>query len=200
LLGRRFRLSPPSFFQVNTRREPRPLPDAIRSPLLPLPDDGLSMAEVLALLVLDRLEPSPSDFVVDAYGGVGTFALLLAPLVSEVIGIEEAPSAVRDAKHNAQGVDNVSFTLARTEDALPTLDRRPDAVVLDPARVGCAPEVLSALLHLKPPKLVYVSCDPTTLARDLRILVDGGYQLREVQPVDMFPQTYHVEAVVTLTS
>ena len=200
LLGRRFRLEPPSFFQVNTRREARPLPAAIDSPLLPMPPDGLSMAEILALLVLDRVQPSPADLVVDAYSGVGTFALLLAPLVRQVIGIEEAKSAVRDAEHNAADVANVSFIQGKTERVLPELAHRPAAVVLDPARVGCAPEVLHALLAAKPSKIVYVSCDPTTLARDLRVLVDGGYRLHEVQPLDMFPQTYHIECVATLTT
>jgi 23S rRNA (uracil1939-C5)-methyltransferase len=199
VLGRRFRLQPPSFFQVNTRREQRDLPPAIRRAWLPIPVDGLSMADVLALLVLDRLEPSADSTIVDAYSGVGTFALLLAPLVGEVIGIEEARSAVRDAEHNARGVSNVSFIQAKTEEALPSLATRPDAVVLDPARVGCHPAVLHALLDLRPPRIVYVSCDPTTLARDLRILVDGGYQLHEVQPLDMFPQTYHIETVSSLT-
>jgi 23S rRNA (uracil1939-C5)-methyltransferase len=199
LVGRRFRLQPPSFFQVNTRRESRPLPDAILESRLPIATDGLSMAEILALLVMDRLQPQPTDQVVDAYSGVGTFALLLAPLVRQVIAIEEARSANQDAAHNAVGVPNVRFLEAKTELALPELDQRPDAVILDPARVGAHPAVLQALLDLRPPRLVYVSCDPSTLARDLRVLVDGGYTLHEVQPLDMFPQTYHVEAVATLT-
>jgi 23S rRNA (uracil1939-C5)-methyltransferase len=199
LLGRRFRLQPPSFFQVNTRREVRPLPATIRHAWLPVPTDGLSMADLLALLVFDRLEPDPSDVVVDAYSGVGTFALLLAPLVREAIGIEEARSAIKDAEHNAIGVNNVRFVEAKTEAALPSLDVRPAAVVLDPARPGCHPDVLRALLERRPARIVYVSCDPSTLARDLRILVDGGYQLGEVQPLDMFPQTFHVESVATLT-
>jgi 23S rRNA (uracil1939-C5)-methyltransferase len=198
LLGRRFRLEPPSFFQVNTLRERREAPAAIGRAWLPLPDDGLSMAELLALLVLDRVQPSPDSVVIDAYSGVGTFALLLAPLVREVIGIEEARSAVRDAEHNAREVTNVRFIQAKTEEALPSLAVHPDAVVLDPARVGCHPAVLHALLNLRPERIVYVSCDPTTLARDLRILVDGGYHLDEVQPLDMFPQTYHIECVATL--
>ncbi|MDQ3811290.1 MAG: class I SAM-dependent RNA methyltransferase [Chloroflexota bacterium] len=199
LLGRRFRLSPPSFFQVNTRREQRPLPAAVSRAWLELPEDGLSMAEILALLVLDRLEPRQSDLVVDAYSGVGTFALLLAGCVGEVIGIEEARSAISDAVENGRDAGNVSFVQARTEDALPELRRRPDAVILDPARVGAHPAVLAALLSLRPRRIVYVSCDPSTLARDLRVLVDGGYTLGEVQPLDMFPQTYHVECVATLT-
>jgi 23S rRNA (uracil1939-C5)-methyltransferase len=198
LLGQRFRLAPPSFFQVNTRRELRGLPDALGQPSVPLPADGLSMAEILALLVLERIQPSETDVVVDAYSGVGTFALLLAPLVREVVGIEEARSAVRDALANAHDVANVSFIQARTEDALPGLGRRPAAVILDPARVGAHPAVLTALLDLRPARIVYVSCDPSTLARDLRVLVDGGYHLHEVQPLDMFPQTCHIECVATL--
>jgi 23S rRNA (uracil1939-C5)-methyltransferase len=199
LFGRRFRLQPPSFFQVNTRREARPLPAAIRESWLPLPADGLSMAEVLVLLVIDRLEPEPAQLVLDAYSGVGTFALLLASLVRAVIGIEEARSAVRDAEHNARDVGNARFLLGKTEAVLPSVDARPDAVVLDPARVGCHPDVLHALLRSRPRRIVYVSCDPSTLARDLRVLVDGGYTLHEVQPLDMFPQTYHIESIATLT-
>lgn len=203
LLGRRFRLQPPSFFQVNTRREQRPLPSAVTTAWLPVAADGLSMAELLALLVIDRVQPEPGQVVVDAYSGVGTFALLMAPLVREAIGIEEARSAVRDAIYNARDVPNARFVQGKTETILPSmqsgLDKAPDAVVLDPARAGCHPDVLQALLSLRPRRLVYVSCDPSTLARDLRILVDGGYTLHEVQPLDMFPQTYHVECVATLT-
>jgi 23S rRNA (uracil1939-C5)-methyltransferase len=157
------------------------------------------MAEILALLVLDRAQPSPADVVVDAYSGVGTFAVLIAPLVRTVVGIEEARSAVHDALHNGRDLPNVQFIQAKTEEALPSLEQRPTTVILDPARVGCHPAVLAALVDLRPQRIVYVSCDPTTLARDLRVLVDGGYTLQEVQPLDMFPQTYHVECVATLT-
>lgn len=202
LLGVRFRLQGPSFFQVNTRREVRDLAGIVDRPRLPLPADGVSMAEILALLVLDRLDPRGDELVVDAYSGVGTFALLMAPLVGEVIGIEESQTAIADARHNARGVPNVQFVPGKTEDSLPQLARRPDAVVLDPARVGAHPAVLDALLapRLRPSRLVYVSCDPATLARDLRILVDGGFTLQHVQPLDMFPQTYHVECVATLVA
>jgi 23S rRNA (uracil1939-C5)-methyltransferase len=217
LLGARFRLRPTSFFQVNTLRERSDLGDSSLAAgdqfeartghraLLPVPPDGLSMAEILALLVLDRLRPSASDVIVDAYSGVGTFAVLLAPLVKHVIAIEEARAAVQDARHNARHLSNVTLIEAKTEAALPALDSvvpalaaRPTAVILDPARVGAHPAVLDALLAQRPERLVYVSCDPTTLARDLRVLVDGGYTLTDVLPIDMFPQTYHIESVATL--
>jgi 23S rRNA (uracil1939-C5)-methyltransferase len=203
VLGRRFRLRGPSFFQVNTRREQRPVPAAVARaacPVLPPPADGLSVAELLVLLVLDRLDLRPDDLIVDAYCGVGTFALLMAPFVGEVVGIEEARVAIDDATHNGRDVPNARFVLGKTEHVLPNLvlARRPAAVVLDPARAGAQPAVLEALLHLKPPKLVYVSCDPSTLARDLRTLIAGGYTLTEVQPIDMFPQTYHIECVAVL--
>jgi 23S rRNA (uracil1939-C5)-methyltransferase len=157
------------------------------------------MAELLTLLVVDRLQPEPHHLVIDAYSGVGTFALLIAPLVRRVIGIEEARSAIRDAMHNGRDTPNAQFIQGKTEAVLPSLADRPHAVVLDPARVGCHPAVLEALLHLRPGRVIYVSCDPSTLARDLRILVDGGYSLHEVQPLDMFPQTYHIESVATLS-
>ncbi len=207
LLGTRFRLRGPSFFQVNTRRErrePWPLPAAAGNPPVPLPADGVSMAELLALLLMARLAPRGHELLVDAYCGVGTFALLLAPLVAEVVGIEEARVAVADADYNGRGFPNARFVLGKTEHVLPNLalDRRPDAVVLDPARAGAHPAVLEALLapRLRPRRLIYVSCDPATLARDLGVLTAGGYTLEDVQPLDMFPQTYHLECVATLTT
>jgi 23S rRNA (uracil1939-C5)-methyltransferase len=199
LFDRRFRIAAPAFFQVNTRRETRPLPIGLTAPPWPLPDDGLSMAEILALVVHDRLAPHGDELLLDAYCGVGTFAVLLARAVGRAIGIEESSAAVADARRNAAGLPNVEFILGKTEQILPTLADRPDAVVLDPARVGCQPEVLKALTQLGPTRLVYVSCDPATLARDLAILVEGGFTLHDVQPLDMFPQTYHIECVALLT-
>jgi len=199
VLGRRFRVAPSAFFQVNTVPERRALPPQLAVPWIAEREGEWSMAELLALHVLDRLGPGRLGRVVDAYSGVGTFAVLLAERADEVIGIEESPAAVRDARHNAWGLDHVRFVEGKTEQVLPQLEGRLDAVVLDPARVGCHPAVLEALLARRPPRVIYVSCDPATLARDLRILVDGGYRLEQVEPLDLFPQTYHIESVSTLT-
>jgi 23S rRNA (uracil1939-C5)-methyltransferase len=119
--------------------------------------------------------------------------------VGQVLGIEESAAAVANAKRNTTDLENAHFIAAKTEDALHEMvDRRPDAVIIDPARVGCAPEVVQALVDTHPERLVYVSCDPATLARDLRLLHDGGYAIQQIEPIDMFPQTYHIETVTSL--
>ena len=213
-LGRTYRVSLPSFFQVNTRVDPVARPDsrtfgeAPDQPGYPSPDvwatwgggdsRHVSQAELLALLVLDRLALRGREFVVDAYCGVGTFAVLLARRARHVIGLEESSSAVGDARHNAEGLDNVEFRLGHTEDLLGTIVEPLDAVVLDPPRAGCAPAVLRALAAIHPSTVVYVSCDPATLARDLADLCAHGFDLVDVQPIDMFPQTHHVETVSLL--
>ena len=202
LLGRRFRIAAPAFFQVNTVREQREPPNSAErfAGRLSPRDDRLSMAELLILTALDRLDPQPGDVVVDAYCGVGTFTSLVAPFVREVIGIEESSAAIKDAWENARDLANVQFVCGKTEDVLPKLHQRANKVLLDPARVGCDPAVLQALSTSELERVVYVSCDPATLARDLAILRDhGDYALIDVQPLDMFPQTYHVECVATLT-
>jgi 23S rRNA (uracil1939-C5)-methyltransferase len=172
LAGRRFRISTPSFFQVNT-----------------------VATQELVRLVGEYLAPAGDEVLLDAYCGVGTFALSLADKVGQVIGVEEATSAVEDARLNAGGLATVEFIEGSVEAVLPQLDRPIDLAVVDPPRQGCKPEALTALIELAPRRIVYVSCDPATLARDARRLAESGYQLVEVQPVDMFPQTYHVESV-----
>jgi 23S rRNA (uracil1939-C5)-methyltransferase len=203
LLGRRFRVAAPAFFQVNTRREQRgpdfPSPEIVARFGHVISPDGLSIAETLVLLGLDRLDLRSDDVVVDAYSGVGTFAAVLAPFVAEAVGIEESPAAVKDAEANCSDLPNLRFIAGKVEDVLPKLTERPTKVLLDPARVGCERPVLDALLSAQPERIVYVSCEPATLARDLAILREGGYTLRSVQPLDMFPQTYHVESVSLLT-
>lgn len=173
ILGsREFRISAPSFFQVNT-----------------------AQAEHLVQTVDTFLQLTGTESLLDAYCGVGTFALNLAPRARRVIGIEESPYAIADARVNAQELSNVEFIEGRVENVLPDLEETVDAVVVDPPRQGCRSEVLQALTKLQPERIVYVSCDPATLARDARYLAEAGYLLRRVQPVDMFPQTYHIETV-----
>lgn len=173
--GRHFRISGASFFQVN-----------------------IAQAEQMVGVVRDRLGLTGTQLLVDAYAGVGTFGALLAPQVAKIIAIEESAVALRDAEVNMAGIANLELHQAKTEQVLPQLKERPDAVILDPPRAGCHRQVLAALLELKPRRVVYVSCDPATLARDLAVLVAGGYGLLSVEPIDMFPQTYHIEAVATL--
>lgn len=175
LLGRRFRIASPSFFQVNTLQ-----------------------AERVAGLLKEMLDLEGSELLVDAYAGVGTFAVLLASHVGRVVGIEDSPAAVEDAEVNAAEVNNASFVLGKTEEVLLRFEERPDVVILDPPRKGCHPATLEALKSVRPARVAYVSCDPFTLARDLKSLCSNGFELVTVQPVDMFPQTHHVECVTLL--
>jgi 23S rRNA (uracil1939-C5)-methyltransferase len=175
LLGRRFRVSAAAFFQVHRAQAAR-----------------------LVELVRERVDTGPGGTIIDAYGGVGTFAVLLSPHVGKVISIEESAQAVQDARLNAEGLANVELVLGKTEGVLAAIPGPVDAIVLDPPRSGCQPQALRAVIEHGPRRVVYVSCEPETLARDLRVLVDAGYELCEVQPVDMFPHTHHIECVATL--
>ena len=143
------------------------------------------------------------ETVLDAYSGIGTIALYLAKRAGKVYGIEVVSAAVEDARYNAvlNQISNIEFLAGKVERLLPTLagqDLRPDVVVLDPPRRGCDREALDAVIAMEVPRLVYVSCDPGTLARDLGYLARKGYQTRDIQPVDMFPWTHHVECVVLI--
>jgi 23S rRNA (uracil1939-C5)-methyltransferase len=151
--------------------------------------------ETLVDLVERYLAPRATDVLLDAFGGVGTFGLSLAPRVARVIEIEEVKDAVSDAKANAVELSNVEFYRGAVEEVLPKLKTKIDLLVADPPRAGIAAIALDALIAQSPRAIAYVSCDPATLARDARRLVDGGYRLHEVQPVDLFPQTYHIESV-----
>ncbi|MDO7785831.1 23S rRNA (uracil(1939)-C(5))-methyltransferase RlmD, partial [Desulforamulus aquiferis] len=144
-----------------------------------------------------------NETVVDAYCGIGTIALFFAHQAKQVIGVEVIAEAVEDAKHNAvlNGITNTEFIPGKVEIILPRmLDKefKPNVVILDPPRQGCAKEVLEAIALANIPRVVYVSCDPATMARDLSILSGYNYQTLKVQPVDMFPWTGHVECVVRI--
>ena len=149
----------------------------------------------LALDLLLAIEPR---VVVDAYSGVGTFAALLAPEVDRVITIEAQAAADDDASANLREFSNVTRLVGDVAMLLPGLEDSPDALVIDPPRAGVARAVLDGIVASTARRVVYVSCEPATLARDLRILVDAGFDLVEVQPVDMFPQTQHIECVAVL--
>jgi 23S rRNA (uracil1939-C5)-methyltransferase len=162
-------------------------------------------AEVLLETVRSCCLPRPEQTLLDLYCGVGLFALNLAPAVSYVYGIEENEEAAEAARVNARnnGLENASFHTGKAEKLLPSLFKgglRPNTVVLDPPRTGCSPEALQGIIQLAPQKIVYVSCNPSTLARDLRQLTEAGYQVKLVQPVDMFPETFHTECCCLLES
>ncbi|MBI4186541.1 MAG: septum formation protein Maf [Chloroflexi bacterium] len=175
LWGKRFRISSPSFFQVNT-----------------------AQAERMAEVVRQCLALTGEELLVDAYAGVGTFSVLLSAYARNVLAIEVSASAIEDAEVNVQGLTDVKIVHGEAEKLLGSLTRPPDALVLDPPRSGCQPQALQALLMHPPRRIAYVSCDPNTLARDLKVLCHGPFVLEEVTPVDLFPQTHHVECVAAL--
>lgn len=177
LLGKRFRISSNSFFQTNSLQ-----------------------AETLYSTGFDMLEAEPDDRVLDLYCGTGTIGILLADRVAEVIGVELVEDAVRAAAENARlnGVDNIGFFQGHVKDFLRENQERTEAisaVIVDPPRAGMNPKALKQLISLNPHKLLYISCNPSTFARDAAKLVEAGYSLPAVQPVDMFPHTMHIELV-----
>jgi 23S rRNA (uracil1939-C5)-methyltransferase len=179
LLGHRFRIRPSSFFQTNT-----------------------AQANVMAGLVLAALPAGPEVTLVDAYCGVGVFARLMAERAGRVIAIEESASAIRDARYNLREAPNVAIVRGKVEEVLPGMAERLDGLVIDPPRMGCQRVVLDALIARRVRRVVYVSCGPETLARDLRVLCleSGAYRLVSIQPLDMFPQTAHIENIATLAA
>ncbi len=174
--GRRFRVTAGGFFQVN-----------------------LPQADKLVDLVLDRLNLQGGETVLDLYAGVGLFTAFLAERASLVTSIESYPPAVTDADENLADLDNVDLIEGSVEDVLSELEDAYDAVVIDPPRTGVEPVVIDILDALGPRTIVYVSCEPATLARDAKRLAAKGFRLVDVQPVDMFPQTYHIECVAHFT-
>jgi 23S rRNA (uracil1939-C5)-methyltransferase len=177
---RRWRVSANSFFQVNTVQ-----------------------AEALLATVRRFLGALRGDeTLLDAYAGSGLFGLSLAREVGQLYLVESHPAAVADARRHAAGQENVTIIEGTTERVLPQWARYgppPDIVLLDPPRAGCKDAVLQFLGEMAVPTIIYVSCDPATQARDLRTLLDAGYRLDIAQPVDLFPQTFHIETVARLT-
>lgn len=173
-----FEISANSFFQTNTRG-----------------------AEKLYGKVREYAQLTGRETVIDLYSGTGTIPIWLSDAAREIIGIEIVESAVADARRNCEknGITNCRFMTGDIRDCLPALDRRPDVMIIDPPRIGMHKDVIQQVLALAPQRVVYVSCNPATLARDLGLLKEQ-YDIREVQPVDMFPHTWHIESVALLTA
>ena len=172
VLDRDFRVSAASFFQVNT-----------------------VMTEKMVHHLLSCLPVFPTTILLDVYCGVGLFSAFFATKCNTVIGIESSPSACEDFAVNLDEFENVELYEESAEDVIPHLEVKPDVVLVDPPRTGLEKRVIDGLLRLKPRLIAYVSCDPSTLARDAARLINGGYRLKDVTPFDLFPQTYHIESV-----
>ena len=181
LCGLTFRLSPRSFYQVNHHQAQR------------LYEAAISQAEI-----------TKDDLVLDLYCGVGTITLAMAKSAGKVMGVEVIPQAVEDAKDNAKrnGIENAEFFCGDAGAAALELEKQgiiPDVVVVDPPRKGLNADTIEALHRMQPRRIVYVSCDPATLARDVALLKQRGYELKNAMAADLFPRCAHVESVVTLT-
>ncbi|WP_019913621.1 23S rRNA (uracil(1939)-C(5))-methyltransferase RlmD [Paenibacillus sp. HW567] len=162
-----------------------------------------AQTEVLYGKTVEYAGLTGNETVIDAYCGIGTISLFLAQHAAKVYGVEIVPEAIEDARGNARlnNMNNVVFEVGASEDVIPNWKEQgvtPDVIVVDPPRKGCDPRLLDTILAMKPERVVYVSCNPSTLTRDLRVLEDGGYMTVEVTPVDMFPHTVHVESVAVL--
>lgn len=177
----KFRISPKSFFQINSLQTPR-----------------------LYNLAIEKADLKPSDVVVDAYSGIGTIGLSVAKHVKAVRGMEVIADAVRDANANAKlnNISNAKYVTGKAEEIMPHWAKeglKTDVVFVDPPRKGLTPEFIDATVKTGPKKVVYISCNPATMIRDLQLFKEQGYQFDRIDPVDMFPQTPHVEAVTILT-
>lgn len=176
----KFAISPRSFYQVN-------------------PDQ----TKVLYDKTLEYAQLKGKETVIDAYCGIGTISLFLAQKAKQVYGVEIVPEAVSDAQRNAKlnHIENAKFVVGEAEGVMPWWQAQgieADVIVVDPPRKGCDEKLLETMATMKPDRIVYVSCNPASLARDLKYLSEGGFKVKEVQPVDMFPQTGHVECVAWL--
>ena len=177
----KFKISPQSFFQVNPIQ-----------------------TELLYNKALEYAGLTGKETVIDAYCGIGTISLFLSHKAKKVIGVEVVRQAISDARENAKlnNIENVEFILGESEAIIPKLYKEgtnADVIVVDPPRKGCDEKLLETIAEMAPDKVVYVSCNPATLARDLKYLAGRGYQIKELQPIDQFPMTVHVETVVSLS-
>ena len=172
VLDRPFRVSSGAFFQVNT-----------------------VMAAMMVKHLLENLDLNPQDTLVDAYCGVGLFSAFLASKVARLVGIEAHPEACEDFVINLDEFENVELYEAAVEASLLAIKGGIDILVVDPPRAGLARRILEGVETLKPRTIAYISCDPATLSRDARFLVEMGYRLRQITPFDLFPQTYHIESI-----
>ncbi len=172
VLGRPFRVSAGSFFQVNRL-----------------------VAEAMVEHLLSNLSLETSTTLLELYCGVGLFSAFLAPRVARIVGVEASPQACSDFEYNLDEYDNVELYEASAEHVMESLDMHADIVLVDPPRAGLRRDVMDGLLALRPQQIAYISCDPATLARDARALIDGGYDLVNITPFDVFPQTYHIESI-----
>ncbi len=180
LCGLKFLISPQSFYQVNR-----------------------TQAERLYGIAKDYANLQGDETLIDLYCGTGTIGLSMAKACKELIGVEIVPKAIEDAKKNAKlnGITNARFICGDAKDAAAQLEGegvKPDVVILDPPRKGCDADLIRTVVAMSPSRVVYVSCDPATLARDLKLFAELGYITQEVTPVDMFPRTAHVESVACL--
>jgi len=173
----KYQVSPLAFFQVNHQQ-----------------------TEKMMDIIKEYAQIGTGDTILDAYCGTGSIALNLARSARIVVGVESFKSAIRDAKRNAfkNNITNCKFIKGACEQIVPDLEEKFDVVILDPPRTGCKPEVIEAVISKNPKRVIYVSCNPATLARDLKLFVKSGFKIAEVQPVDMFPQTSHVETIVRI--
>ncbi|KAF0111681.1 MAG: 23S rRNA (uracil1939-C5)-methyltransferase [Chloroflexi bacterium] len=170
--NRNFKVSAASFFQVN-----------------------LPQAEAMVDHVLANIKVTEYSTVVDAYCGVGLFSAFLAPKVKNLVGIEFSEDASRDYSVNLDEFENVSLYIGAVEEVFPLLEVKPEVVLLDPPRAGMEPGAMAGVISFAPKQIIYISCDPSTLARDAQKLTTSGYSLISITPFDLFPQTYHIETI-----
>ena len=172
VLEKHLHVSADSFFQINS-----------------------SVLDHMVNLLLNRIKFTRNMTVMDIYSGVGLFSAFVAPLVKRCIGIESSLTACHDYAFNLNAYENVELYEGRAEMVLPMLDVKPDIAIVDPPRGGISRKALDALIKLAPDKIIYISCNPATLARDTGILDRSGYDLESTILLDMFPQTYHIESM-----